>query len=183
MTQDHRLKLRPVEREDLALLDSWVNDVEAVGEFNSFGLEARQGSAASFDESGFLSDERGILLVEIDDGQIIGRVNYWQVRYGPNWGSRAFAIGISLLPNWRGQGWGTEAQRRFAEYLLSTYPINRVEAETDVENTAEQRCLEKAGFHREGVLRGAQWRDGRWHDLVLYSRLRADGSAQSNSIN
>ena len=36
------------------------------------------------------------------------------------------------------------------------------------------RALERAGYHREGVLRGAQWRAGAWHDLVLYARLRGD---------
>jgi hypothetical protein len=42
---------------------------------------------------------------------------------------------------------------------------NRVEAGTDVDNLA--------GFRREGVVGGAQWRSGTWRDLVIYSRLRA----------
>jgi hypothetical protein len=45
---------------------------------------------------------------------------------------------------------------------------------TDVENIAEQRSLEKAGFTREGILRHAQWRAGAHHDLVSYSMLRED---------
>jgi RimJ/RimL family protein N-acetyltransferase len=52
--------------------------------------------------------------------------------------------------------------------------VNRIEAQTDVDNVAEQRALEKAGFHREGVARGAQFRAGAYHDLVTYSRLRND---------
>jgi RimJ/RimL family protein N-acetyltransferase len=43
-----------------------------------------------------------------------------------------------------------------------------------VDNQAEQRALEQAGFTREGVLRHAQFRDGGFHDMVLYSRLRDD---------
>ena len=49
--------------------------------------------------------------------------------------------------------------------------------DADVENVAEQRALERAGFTREGVLRGAQHRRGRWRDLVLYARLRDDAPA------
>ena len=30
----------------------------------------------------------------------------------------------------------------------------------------------KAGFTREGVMRGCGFRDGRWRDAVLYSVLR-----------
>ena len=64
-----------------------------------------------------------------------------------------------------------------ADYLFATTAVDRVEASTDVENIAEQRSLEKAGFVREGVIRGAQYRpDGR-HDLVNYARLRSDSQA------
>jgi RimJ/RimL family protein N-acetyltransferase len=49
-----------------------------------------------------------------------------------------------------------------------------VEAHTDVENVAEQRALEAAGFTREGLIRGAQWRDGAYHDGYLYAILRGD---------
>ena len=61
-----------------------------------------------------------------------------------------------------------------AEYLLAGFPVHRIEATTDVDNVVEQRALVGAGFVREGVLRGAQWRRGAWHDLVSYSRLRSD---------
>jgi RimJ/RimL family protein N-acetyltransferase len=83
-------------------------------------------------------------------------------------------IGIDLVPEGRGQGFGTEAQRLLAGYLFATTKVNRVEASTDVENMSEQRSLEKAGFTREGVVRGAQFRGGSFHDLVVYARLRSD---------
>ncbi len=80
----------------------------------------------------------------------------------------------SCVPRHAGQGLGTEAQRLLAEFLFATYDLNRVEASTDVENLPEQRSLEKAGFVREGIQRGAQFRAGAYHDLVTYSRLRDD---------
>ena len=48
-----------------------------------------------------------------------------------------------------------------------------------MENLAEQRALERAGFTREGVLRQAQFRDGGFRDMVLYSRLRGDRPSQA----
>ena len=48
-----------------------------------------------------------------------------------------------------------------------------------MENLAEQRALERAGFTREGGLRHAQFRDGEFRDLVLYSRLRGDRPSQA----
>ena len=108
------------------------------------------------------------------DGMVVGDVGWHVVHHGPPPDSAAYNIGIDLAPTHRGHGYGTEAQRRLAEHLFAHSDVNRVEASTDVTNVAEQRALEKAGFTREGVLRGAQWRDGAWHDLVLYARLRTD---------
>jgi uncharacterized damage-inducible protein DinB len=113
------------------------------------------------------------MLVEVD-GAVVGDVSWHSVWYGPNDASRAANIGISLIPAARGRGLGTRAQRALVEHLFATTVVQRVEASTDVDNVAEQRSLEKAGFHREGVLRSSQGRaDGR-HDLVVYSVVRSD---------
>ena len=81
-------------------------------------------------------------------------------------------VGIALLPEARGHGHGTDAQVLLAAYLFENTDVNRIEAQTDVANIAEQRSLEKAGFVREGTARGAQFRSGAYHDLVTYSILR-----------
>lgn len=110
---------------------------------------------------------RAVIVV---DGALIGTMSWHAVHYGPTLGSRAWSMGIALAPQWRGQGWGSIAQRLLADHLLGS--AHRVEASTDVDNIAEQRSLERAGFAREGVLRGAQLRaDGRHHDLVMYARV------------
>jgi len=113
--------------------------------------------------------QRAVIVV---DGAIIGTMSWHAVHYGPTVGSRAWSMGIALTPKWRGQGWGTIAQRLLSDHLLET--AHRVEASTDIDNVAEQRSLEKAGFTREGVLRAAQLRaDGLHHDLVMYARVRS----------
>jgi RimJ/RimL family protein N-acetyltransferase len=121
------------------------------------------------------NEHNGQLIVELAaDGTPIGTVSWHQVMYGPNPESAAWNIGISLIPAFRGKGYGTEAQRQLATYLFETTDVNRVEASTDAENLPEQRSLEKAGFTREGVQRMAQYRAGGYHDLIVYCRLRDD---------
>lgn len=117
-----------------------------------------------------------LVVVRSSDGAPVGRVEWHAERYGPNRGSRAWNIGIILMPAHRGRGYGTEAQRLLAAHLFETTDAMRVEAGTDVENIAEQRALEKAGFVREGVLRSAQFRAGAYHDMVIYSRVRTDST-------
>ncbi|MGZ3646051.1 MAG: GNAT family N-acetyltransferase [Ktedonobacteraceae bacterium] len=122
-----------------------------------------------------MSQEYGTLVVATQDGdQVVGDVSYRQARYGPGDASIAYNIGIVLAPEHRGKGYGVEAQQLLADYLFSVYPIMRIEASTNITNSAEMRALEKVGFTREGVLRQAQWRNGDWHDLVVYSKLRGE---------
>ena len=101
-----------------------------------------------------------------------GLVSYRRRHYG----AQAFCweIGIALLPEWRGQGIGWRAQAIFCSYLFENTPVQRIEAATHAENTAEQRSLEKAGFTLEGVIRAAEYRAGQWRDGYLYSLLRTD---------
>jgi len=108
-------------------------------------------------------------------GELVGSMSWHEEMYGPTVGSLCWNIGIGLVAAWRGKGIGTAAQRALAVHLFATTPHNRVEASTDVENIAEQHALERAGFTREGIIRGAQHRaDGIHHDLVSYSVLRSE---------
>ena len=174
MNEHQDLSLRPVNRSDLPLLESWHNDLEIHGEFNFFGYSGTHSFQSDYEKSGFLDDRQGMLLIISDAEEPIGSVGYRSVIYGPNDASRAYSIGIHLIPKYRGKGLGAQAQALLARYLFDTYSVQRIEAETDVDNLAEQRSLDKAGFTREGVLRQAQWRAGRWHDLVKYSKLRGE---------
>lgn len=174
MSEAPRIRLRDVTLADADLLDAWAQD-EAASEFNDFSQEP-QPLPRDVIAAGPLRNERnGMLVVErIRDRQPIGTVGWHRVNYGPSPMSDAWNIGIELRPEARGQGLGTEAQRLLAQFLFATYDLNRVEASTDVGNLPEQRSLEKAGYVREGIQRGAQFRAGAYHDLVTYSRLRGE---------
>ena len=173
MKENQDLSFRPVNQSDLPLLESWLNDAQVNGEFNFFGFSGTHSLKSNFEKSGFLDDRQGMLVVTLQDDPI-GSVSYRSVMYGPNDASRAFSIGIHLVPEHRRQGLGSQAQALLAQYLFDTFSVQRIEAETDVDNVAEHKSLEKAGFTREGVLRQAQWRASQWHDLVKFSKLRGE---------
>ncbi|GAC1676179.1 MAG: GNAT family protein [Candidatus Dormibacteraceae bacterium] len=171
--ETHRVRLRQATLEDVELLMLWQSSTSYTGEFNDFGLRSPSPVKDSIKKNGLIGESGGTLIVvEGADDKRIGTVSWHQVRYGPNPESFAWNIGIALIPEARGRGFGGPAQRLLALYLFATTSANRVEASTDVENVAEQRALEKAGFSREGVSRGAQYRAGRWRDLVQYSVVR-----------
>lgn len=163
-------RLRPARHDDAPLLASWRTD--PCSEFDDWTGPEPPGIG---DGLRMLPPAgTGDLVVTDGDDAPIGTVTWRPVLYGPNLGSQALDIGISLRPFARGRGHGARAQRMLAAYLFTTTPVHRVQASTDVANVPEQRALERAGFSREGVLRGAQWRAGDWHDLVSYACLRRD---------
>ena len=174
MIQGKSVGLRPVHLSDLPTLEAWRNNPEINGHFNFFGMSPTHSMQSDFEKSGFIDDRQGMLLVVNQQDEPIGSVSYRSTYYGPNDASRAFSIGIHLVPDQRGKGLGAQAQALLAQYLFDTYAVQRIEAETDIENMAENKSLQKAGFTREGVLRRAQWRAGQWHDLVKYSKLRGE---------
>ena len=166
------VRLRDCTLADADLLDYWNSSRD--GGFNDLG--PRDPVPRDVLADGPLRNERnGTLIVEVlATGEPVGTVGWHPVGYGPGPMSMAWNIGIDLAPEGRGKGYGTEAQRLLAQYLFAATEVNRVEASTDIENIAEQRSLEKAGYVREGIQRGSQFRAGDYHDLVTYSRLRGD---------
>lgn len=174
MLRGKNIILRPIKQEDLETLERWESDPDFIGEFNNFGLHGHGSQTRAFAEGGTLSDRSGLLVVTTLEGALVGNVSHHLTGYGPNQGSKSYRIGIGIAPEHQRKGYGVEAQRLLSAYLFATFTIMRVEAVTDITNRPEQRALEKAGFTREGVLRKAQWRNGAWHDQVIYSKLRGE---------
>ncbi|MFF8532107.1 GNAT family N-acetyltransferase [Streptomyces sp. NPDC015532] len=167
---DH-VRLRPVTERDLDQLERLHEDPEEAGDHGFFGYR-NPGQLRRRFADGFLSAQDGRLVIAGDDDRFVGEVQWHEVLQGP--ASPCWNIGVSLLTAERGKGYGKQAQRRLAAYLFDHTKVNRIEASTELENIAEQRALEGAGFTREGVLRGACFRAGTWRDMVMYSVLRTD---------
>jgi aminoglycoside 6'-N-acetyltransferase len=181
------VQLRPMRRDDISWMAAMATDRSLVGEHNWPGENARSGSDVEQELLAELDATQpaetaghGRLVVETvgDDPVPIGEVTWRTERWGPSERSRCPAFGIALLPEYRGRGLGTAAQRQLIDHLFASDPgLHRVQSDTAVDNPAEQRSLEKAGMVREGVVRHAEFRDGRFHDHVLYSILRAEWEA------
>ncbi len=184
-----RVRLRPIVEADLPLLSRIYSDPVDASEFGFFGYRNPDHMRKAFD-AGFISEHGGKLAVvrDYEPGEapaapgsegtgdvLIGDVGWHRVVTGPN--SATWNVGIGLLAKERGKGYGTLAQRMLVEYLFAHTQYYRIEAGTETTNLAEQRALEKVGFTREGVLRGACFRAGKWRDMVSYSIVRTDVEA------
>jgi aminoglycoside 6'-N-acetyltransferase len=156
---------------DLDLFAAEFATEEGTGPHQWFGFTPTHQLRRRFAENGLLTTDGGVLSVAVDT-ETAGRVEWFPASWGRVATSTCWTIAVAIRPRFRGRGVGTEGQRLLAEYLFLHTRVQRVQAFTDVENVAERRALEKAGFASEGVLRSAQWRAGGWHDQAMYSIIR-----------
>ncbi|MFC6019473.1 GNAT family N-acetyltransferase [Plantactinospora solaniradicis] len=191
------VRLRPVVESDLVMFQRFLTEPGLIG-LDWAGFRDAQEPARRFATDGYLGAEQSRLIVEVGgeseaetaaaetpgaepagaepvtaEWVAAGFVSWHATGPGT---ARFWEIGIALLPQWRGQGIGWRAQASLCDYLFTHTPVERIQAGTHPENTAEQRSLEKAGFRLEGVVRSVEFRAGRWRDGWLYSRLRGDPS-------
>ena len=165
------LLLRPATVDDLPLL--LKTETLAGASFNWSGHRDGNRLRERLEGNGLIDKDAGKLVVEVAS-EAVGSVG-WIARHWstPPW-SLAWEIGITLLPEARGRGSGSGAQRLLCDYLFATTNVHRLQATTNADNVAEQRALLSAGFSLEGVVRGAEWLLGGYTDIHLFGRLRSE---------
>lgn len=166
-----QIALRAFNANDLPFLERLNTDPDAVGPFSWPGFRDSRGRCRRWETDGYIGVDSAALAVVLADGTVIG-IASWEAnnRGGPPGG--CYEIGLALLPDYRGRGLGTAAQRLLVEHLFKFTLANRLEAQTDAENIAEQKALERIGFRQEGLLRGVRFRQGAWQDMIIYGLLR-----------
>ena len=165
------MRLRPFTEPDLELFDRFASDPALSEPFEWAGFTSPGGYRKRWERDGLLGSAPYCLAVVTVDDALVGWVDWRQTeRPGPG----PLEIGVLIVPEMRGRGVGTAAQRLLIEYLFSTTTAFRIWAATEVDNIAEQRALERSGMRQEGWLRGTHFRDWQWRDSFIYGITRDD---------
>jgi RimJ/RimL family protein N-acetyltransferase len=164
--------LRPLRLDELDLL--WAEREGVVPWARSD--EARQRLRERIEAGGTFADGRIDLGVEVE-GRLVGHV---EARQPPTAMPRGvFELGISIFEPDRGHGYGREAVEALTDLLVREHDAQRVQASTDVRNTAMRVVLEHLGYTFEGVMRGFMpTPDGGRADYALYGVTRDDWGAK-----
>jgi len=108
--------------------------------------------------------------VELVSGELAGEALLWAIDLH----NRTAHLGLSLRPAFRGRGLGTDVVLALCEYGFAVRGLHRLQVDTLAGNTAMIRAAARAGFVREGMLRGAAWVDGEFADEVILGLLASD---------
>jgi UDP-4-amino-4,6-dideoxy-N-acetyl-beta-L-altrosamine N-acetyltransferase len=88
--------------------------------------------------------------------------------------NRSIRIGADVSPVYRGKGYGTRTYQLVLDYCFNFLNMNRVWLEVLDFNEVGIKLYEMVGFVREGCLRQAIYRDGKYHDYIVMSILREE---------
>jgi len=158
------VNLKVLEKEELALLTEWVNNLEYIGEYTRHLQQSKTEAEKFYDK---LTPKEKWFFIEKKDGSKIGFISHFSQE-------ECLGIGYFLIPSERGKGYCAEAVKIMVDYLFLSKDIVRVQAETDVRNVISQKVLEKVGFNKEGTIRKSSFIGGEWRDMFLYSILREE---------
>lgn len=88
--------------------------------------------------------------------------------------NRSLRIGLDVLPELRGKGFGGKIYEAIKFYAFNHLNIHRLWLEVLETNTYAMHLYEKWGFTEEGRFREAIFRDGKWVDYVIMSILERE---------
>lgn len=107
-------------------------------------------------------------LIEVD-GEPIGMIQSYEESEDMY---RHAGIDISIREPWQGKGFGPEAIRVLARYLIDERGHHRLTIDPAVNNTNAISAYERVGFRPVGVMRKYErGPDGTWHDGLLMDML------------
>jgi aminoglycoside 6'-N-acetyltransferase len=156
-----RVTLRNASLDDLARITTIRHEPE---------VESRWGILEEGELEGFLQDEKTFVVEAA--GAVIGAIQYDEENE-PMY--RHASIDIFLTTSRHGEGFGSEAVRVLARYLIEERAHHRLTIDPAADNSAAIRAYEKVGFRPVGVMRSYELGpDGTWHDGLLMELLASE---------
>jgi RimJ/RimL family protein N-acetyltransferase len=166
-----RVYLRPLEPTlDNHLYSTWLNDQEIRRYFSVYPTSDARGK----ERIDNLYKNFGHIIFGVvlkDDNRLIGLVGLKDINLLNQSAEFYVIIGDRTI---QGRGYGTEATKLMIRYGFMELNLNRIQTQDMDENVGGWRADEKAGFKLEGTLREAILRQGRYHDVRVYSLLRKE---------
>ncbi|MER7452130.1 GNAT family N-acetyltransferase [Nocardia beijingensis] len=107
------------------------------------------------------------VIARAADGKPLGSIGVWTRDLGEGRAS----VGYWLVRSARGQGVAARALQAVADWAFEQLAVARLQLYVEPWNTASIRTAERAGFRREGLLRGWQQVGDRRRDMFMYARL------------
>ena len=170
-----RLRLRPMQDDDVSLTFGWFNDREVLHWLHlSEDPPELMGSLEAHRErwERMRDDATQITwCIETTEGRPIGDIGLLAIH--PTHHRAELGITIGVKEYWS-RGYGSEAIQTLLRHAFDEMGLRRVQLITDEDNARGIRCYEKCGFVREGLLRAHRLRYDEPLNMVVMGVLREE---------
>jgi RimJ/RimL family protein N-acetyltransferase len=182
MLKGEKVNLRPVRRSDIEYFLKWYNDPE-VTQYLGMHLPMTEMAEEKYIEdlgTTRLQTSAMFVIEAIDDGEgvPVGSIGLNNINNKDH--NAMFGIAIGEKEYWS-RGYGTEAARLIIRYGFEQLNLHRINSFAISFNERSIRMHERVGFSIEGRQREAVFRNGEYHDHVVFGLLRKEWTAQKNS--
>jgi RimJ/RimL family protein N-acetyltransferase len=178
MLHGQLVRLRLVDRGDLGRFVTWIGEAELRRNLTLILPMSLEREDEWFEAQLRLPSELHPFAIERpagDDWEHVGAAGLTNL----DWRNRSVEIGLFIgEPGQRGQGLGTDVTRVLCDHAFATLNLHRVWLRVFADNARAVRVYERVGFVLEGRQRDADYRDGRYRDLVEYAMLRPEWEAR-----
>jgi len=180
MLQGEKVRLRPIERDDLPRFVRWFSDPEVRRHLILYMPPSMAQEEQWFErlQQRLARNEDVVLAIETLEGVHIGNIGLHRI----NWKDRNAELGIVIgEKEYWDQGYGTDAIRTLLRVAFEEMNLHRVSLRVDADNARGIRCYQKCGFQKEGVLREIVFLEGAYRDQWIMSVLRPEWERQAVS--
>jgi RimJ/RimL family protein N-acetyltransferase len=175
MLKGKSVLLRPVKRSDISYFLKWFNDLEVLQYLTLYLPMTEMVEEKYIEELGTTRAKSDVLFVieAIEDASTkpIGNCGLQEVDSKDH--KAMFGMVIGEKDYWS-KGYGTEAARLLINYGFQQLNLHRVSSGAFAFNERSIKLHKKVGFREEGRLREAFFKNGQYHDLVLFGILREE---------
>lgn len=162
-----KLELKKIRKEDLGTIVKWRNNKEIMKYNTQFFLLNIEYQNRWFNTIS-KKDSKQIMFVFKYGGDIIGVGGLIHLDKQNKNADIAIIIGETKM---HGKELGTRALRLLVDYGFQKMKLHRIGAEIFEYNKISVKLFEKLNFKKEGMIRDALWRYGRWWNIYKYSIL------------
>jgi RimJ/RimL family protein N-acetyltransferase len=164
--EKHQVVLRPIEKDDAEFLRDLVVHPKVRNTIGRPPKPANLKEQKEFIESVSEDDGKESFLIEYQ-GNKAGEISIG----GLDKPYRKAEFGISIHPDYHGQGIGSTSVELILKYAFETLNCHKVRGGYIEGNKPSKRIQEKAGMQQEGRERHYKYVDGEWKDVIWMSIL------------
>ena len=168
------VRLRKPEPSDVDALFAQKNDPEVAAQLGGFTKGYSRADIVRWIETHAAAKDEALHVIVDPEGRCLGHVGLYNIDHRV--GSAEFAIMVGDKTAW-GKGIGRLCTKWAVSYAFSELALRRVYLNVLETNVRARKLYEALGFVQEGRLRQAQWKSGRWVDVIVMGLL-AEGTTR-----